>query len=91
MDELKSYLLENVRYVRGFLQEHLPKIKLIEPEGTYLLWLDFREYGFRMEELQHKMLYEAKLWLDEGTMFGEEGAGFMRVNIACPRATLKRQ
>lgn len=90
MDELKSYLLENLRYVRGFLQEHLPKIKLIEPEGTYLIWLDFREYGLSEEELQEKMLHEAKLWLDEGTMFGEEGAGFMRVNIACPRATLVR-
>ncbi len=90
MDELKSYLLENLRYVRGFLQEHLPKIKLIEPEGTYLIWLDFREYGLSEEELQEKMLHEAKLWLDEGTMFGEEGAGFMRVNIACPRVTLVR-
>ena len=90
MDELKSYLLENVRYVRGFLQEHLPKIKLIEPEGTYLLWLDFREYGLSTEELQRKMLHEAKIWLDEGTMFGEEGAGFMRVNIACPKVTLEK-
>ena len=90
MDELKSYLLENVRYVRTFLQEHLPKIKLIEPEGTYLLWLDFREYGLSTEELQRKMLHEAKIWLDEGTMFGEEGAGFMRVNIACPKVTLEK-
>lgn len=88
MDELKSYLLENVEYVRGFLQENLPKVKLIEPEGTYLIWLDFTEYGLSAEALEKKMLHEAKLWLDEGTMFGEEGAGFMRVNIACPRATL---
>lgn len=90
MDELKSYLLGNVEYVRSFLQENLPEVKLIEPEGTYLIWLDFREYGLSAEELQNKMLHEAKLWLDEGTMFGEEGAGFMRVNIACPKVTLER-
>lgn len=90
MDELKTYLRGNVDFVRMFLQEHLPKIKLIEPEGTYLIWLDFTEYEFSAEQLQHKMLYEAKLWLDEGTMFGEEGAGFMRVNIACPRVTIEK-
>lgn len=90
LEELNVYLKDNVDYVRSFLQEHLPKVHLIEPEGTYLIWLDFTEYGLSAEELQHKMLYEAKLWLDEGTMFGEEGAGFMRVNIACPRATLER-
>lgn len=90
MDELKSYLLGNVEYVRSFLQENLPEIKLIEPEGTYLIWLDFRGYGLSAEELQNKMLHEAKLWMDEGTMFGEEGAGFMRVNIACPRVTVER-
>jgi len=90
LDELKAYLYGNVEYVRLFLKEHLPKVRLIEPEGTYLIWLDFREYGLSSEELQHKMLHEAKIWLDEGTMFGEEGVGFMRVNIACPRSVLKR-
>lgn len=90
MKELKEYLLGNVEYVREFLQEHLPKVHLVEPEGTYLIWLDFTEYGFPAEELQQKMLHEAKLWLDEGTMFGEEGAGFMRVNIACPRSVLEK-
>ena len=90
LDELKAYLYGNVEYVRLFFKEHLPEVRLIEPEGTYLIWLDFREYGLSSEELQHKMLHEAKIWLDEGTMFGEEGVGFMRVNIACPRSVLKR-
>ena len=90
MEELRAYLLGNIEFVRGFLKVHLPKIKLIDPEGTYLIWLDFREYALSFEELQHKMLYEAKLWLDEGTMFGDEGAGFMRVNIACPRTILEK-
>ena len=88
MDELKEYLWENIVYVREFLKENLPKIRLVEPEGTYLVWLDFTAYDMTPEELEHKMLHEAKLWLDDGTMFGEEGAMFERVNIACPRSIL---
>ena len=88
MDELKKYLWENIAYVRTFLKENLPKVKLVEPEGTYLVWLDFTAYDMTPEELEHRMLHEAKIWLDDGTMFGEEGAMFERVNIACPRSIL---
>ena len=88
LDELKAYLWENIAYVREFLNDNLPKVKLVEPEGTYLVWLDFTAFHMTPEELEQKMHYEAKLWLDEGTMFGEEGAMFERVNIACPRSIL---
>lgn len=88
MDALKKYLWENVAYVREFLKDNLPKVKLVEPEGTYLVWLDFTAFDMTSEELEHKMLHEAKLWLDNGTMFGEGGAMFERVNIACPRSIL---
>ena len=88
MDELKKYLWENIAYVRTFLKENLPKVKLVEPEGTYLVWLDFTAYDMTPEELEHRMLHEAKIWLDDGIMFGEEGAMFERVNIACPRSIL---
>lgn len=88
MDELKKYLWENIAYVRTFLEENLPKVKLVEPEGTYLVWLDFTAYDMTPEELEHRMLHEAKIWLDDGIMFGEEGAMFERVNIACPRSIL---
>lgn len=90
MDELKEYLLGNLYFMRDFLKTNLPKVRFVEPEGTYLVWLDFSAYDMTPEELEHKMHHEAKLWLDEGTMFGEEGAMFERVNIACPRITLKR-
>lgn len=90
MDELKEYLLGNLNYLRDFLQNRLPKVRLIEPEGTYLVWLDFSAYDMMPEELEHKMRHEAKVWTDEGTMFGEEGAMFERVNIACPREILKK-
>lgn len=88
--ELKQYLFDNLKFLRGFLSEYMPKVKLIEPEGTYLVWLDFSACVESPEELKDKMLNEAKLWLDDGTMFGEEGACFERINIACPRATLIR-
>lgn len=89
LEELKLYLKANLDFVREFLKENLPQIKLIEPEGTYLIWLDFRELG--ISELERKDLIEnkAKLWLDAGTMFGKAGAGFERINIACPRKTLE--
>lgn len=88
LSELKKYLVDNLNFVRTYLKENLPKIHLIEPEATYLVWLDFRELG-SPDEVNNKIVNDAKLWLDRGEMFGESGAGFQRINIACPRATLK--
>ena len=90
MDELKEYLLGNLNFLREFLQTNLPKVRLIEPEGTYLVWLDFSAYDMTPEDLEQKMHFEAQVWTDEGVMFGEEGAMYERVNIACPRVTLKK-
>ena len=64
--------------------------QLIEPEGTYLLWLDCRELGLSVEELEHLVVDKANLWLDPGFIFGAVGEGFERINIACPRQTLKQ-
>lgn len=88
--ELREYLQENLTFIREFLNDHLPKVRLIEPEGTYLIWLDFRAYGLNKEELEKKIVQEAKLWIDAGTMFGEEGTGFERINIATPRVYLEK-
>lgn len=89
LDELKKYLLENIKYVDTFLKEKLPKIKLIYPEGTYLLWLDFNELNLPDDKIEELMLKKAKLWLDNGKMFGDSGKGFQRLNIAVPRKRLK--
>ena len=86
--ELKEYLKANLNFVKEYLKEYLPKIHLIEPEATYLIWLDMRELG-EADIVNEKIVNEAKLWLDRGEMFGDSGAGFQRINIACPRATLK--
>ena len=88
LNELKDYLLENINYVDTFLKEKLPKIKLIYPEGTYLLWLDFNELNLSDDKIEELMLNEAKLWLDNGIIFGNSGKGFQRMNMALPREKL---
>ena len=85
LEELLAYLSGNISLIREFLREKLPKIRLIEPEGTYLLWLDCTELGFSAGELDELVTHKAKLWLNRGDMFGQSGAGFERINIACPR------
>ena len=88
LDELKAYLVENLALARRFLEEELPRIRLVEPEGTYLIWLDCRALGLSDKELDDLMVYKAGLWLDAGTMFGAGGNGFQRINIACSRKVL---
>jgi cystathionine beta-lyase len=89
-EELMKYLSENIKYLRGFLKEYLSQIRLIEPEGTYLVWLDFRNLGLTEEEREELIVHKAGLWLDSGVMFGPAGEGFERINIACPRAILEK-
>lgn len=86
----KAYMRENLNYVRSFLAEHLPQIKLVEPEGTYFAWLDCSGLGLSKEELDVLIIHKAKLWLDSGAIFGDCAAQFQRVVLACPRATLQQ-
>ncbi|MGI6706145.1 MAG: MalY/PatB family protein [Clostridia bacterium] len=90
LEQLKSCLYENLQFIRRFLKEKLPQIRLIEPEGSYLIWLDFRGLGLNKEDLEDFIVNKAGLWLNAGDMFGREGEGFQRMNIACPRAILER-
>ena len=89
LDQLRAYLLENLNFLRTYLQEKIPQIHLVEPEGTYLVWLDCSELGISGKELDQFIVEKAGLWLDSGAMFGPSGSDFQRVNIACPRATLE--
>ena len=89
LTELLAYLEENNARTKTFLAQHLPKVRLVEPEGTYLLWLDFSAYGLSDKELNEKIIHEANLWLDDGPIFGAGGSGFQRINIACPWSTLE--
>jgi cystathionine beta-lyase len=89
LDQLKDYLAANLNYVRQFLKEQLPQIKLIEPQGTYLIWLDCSALNLSDRQLKELIVNKANLWLDDGYIFGKGGSGFQRINIACPRATLQ--
>lgn len=88
LDELLLYLEDNYRLASSFLAEHIPGIKLVEPEGTYLLWLGCRGLGFNDEELDSFIKEKARLLLEPGPIFGTGGSGFQRMNIACPRSRL---
>ncbi len=87
-EAMLEYVKGNIDFVREYLKNEMPEIKLIEPEGTYLLWLDFRALGLRERELEELIGKRAKVWLDRGSAFGNAGAGFERINVACPRKTL---
>lgn len=88
VDQLIEYLYANYLYMREFCSEYLPEFPVTVLEGTYLVWMECRQLGIPSEELERKLVAEAGLWLNAGTMYGTEGEGFMRWNIACPRATL---
>lgn len=90
LDELLVYLQGNVDLLRQFLAERLPTVKLVEPQGTYLAWLDFSATGLTEADRRERIVQRAKLWLDEGAMFGVGGEQFERINLACPRAVLAK-
>lgn len=84
-----DYIRQNIEFTKGFFEQKMPKVKMTEPEGTYLVWLDFRELNLTNQELEDLIIKKAGLWLDSGVIFGESGKGFQRINVACPRAALK--
>lgn len=90
LEGVLAYIKANAEFTRAYLQEHLSRVKMTKLEGTYLVWLDFRDYGLTDKELDEKILNQAGLWLDSGAVFGKCGEGFQRINIACPRKTLQQ-
>ena len=83
------YLQENINFIRDYLHREIPSVTLVEPEGTYLVWLNFQELDLDAKELEQFLSQEAQLALNSGYWFGREGAGFARMNIACPREILQ--
>ena len=88
--DCKAYMRENLNYVRAYLEENLPQIKLVEPEGTYFAWLDCSGLNLSKEELDDLIIHKAKLWLDSGAIFGDCAAQFQRVVLACPKTTVEQ-
>jgi cysteine-S-conjugate beta-lyase len=89
LDALLTYLQENIDYVSSYIQTHLPALRVIRPEATYLVWIDCRQLGLTEQQLKQLLLEKGKIAVEFGSKFGEEGKGFIRMNVACPRKTLK--
>jgi cystathionine beta-lyase len=83
------YLEENLNYVDQRIKNELPNVRLFKPEGTYLLWLSFKKYGFEGRELERLLINKAKVALDPGIWFGELYSSYARLNIGCSRELLK--
>ena len=88
-DSVKSYIWENILFAKNYIEENASQIKVLVPEGTYLLWLDFSKTGLSDSEINDRVLNKAKVWLDRGSMFGKEGEKFQRINCATPRIILE--
>ena len=88
LDALLKYIKGNIDYTDKFIRENLEGVKLVPMEATYLAWLDFNGTGLSSEQVDSLVLRKAKLWLNSGSKFGKTGAGFQRLNLACPRSTL---
>ncbi|MBR6346549.1 MAG: pyridoxal phosphate-dependent aminotransferase [Bacteroidales bacterium] len=86
LDELRAYIFENERIARDFLTSRLPRVGVPPLEGTYLMWLDCRSYGLNSDQLAKHLMERSKLVLSAGSIYGDAGDGFMRLNLACPRA-----
>lgn len=89
VEKLIDYLESNLEFLNNYIDKKIPELEVIQPEGTFLVWIDFNGLKMSNKELEQFMLNEAKLWLDEGYIFGKAGSGFERIVIACPREILK--
>ena len=90
LEQCLAYIQGNIDYIDDFLKTHTPKIKAMRPQASYLVWLDCRELGLTHDELNDFFASKAGLALNDGEMFGKEGAGFMRLNAGCPRSVLEQ-
>lgn len=90
LEQLKEYLEGNYRYLKDFFAEHLPRFPVLPLEGTYLVWIDCRSLEETSEKIAERLLSRGKLQVNHGSLYGKSGEGFIRLNIACPRSTLKK-
>ncbi len=88
LSEMMNYVQENYRELESYFSDHLPRVRVMRPEATYLVWLDFRDYGMNDKELSKFMVERAKVGLNNGGRFGRPGDGFMRINLGAPRSVV---
>lgn len=85
---MHSYVRDNIDHVKRYVKENMPGVTVVDGEGTYLVWLNFKNTGIDAEELDRRIIHDAKLWLDSGRIFGAVGKGFQRINVAAPRSVI---
>ena len=90
LEELKTYLYDNYLYLKSFIETELPFVKVTPLEATYLVWMDFSATGHSSQIIAENLMEKEWLWVNKGTMYGANGEGFIRLNIACPRALLEK-
>lgn len=90
LDQVLAYIEENRDYATDRIGKNLPKLTVNHPDGTYFLWVDFNAYGLSKEELEKFLIDEAGVWFNQGYIFGTQGEGFVRINIACPKSLLEK-
>lgn len=88
-NHVMEYIKSNIEFTKEYVRENLPGVKVVDGEGTYLVWLDFRDTGIDVKELDRRIIHEAKLWLDSGKIFGSIGEGFQRINVATQRSVVE--
>ena len=88
VDEMNAYIWDNIMYLKEFLKERMPQVKMVEPDSTYLMWLDFRAWGMDCEQID-AFFRSAGVALNKGSTYGEDAEGFMRLNVACTREVLE--
>lgn len=89
LDEMLEYVQDNLEFVNRYLKENMPEVVAIKPQASFLLWLDFRRLGLDQQQLMDLLLDKAHVALNDGSMFGAEGTGFMRLNVGTPRCVLR--
>lgn len=90
LDQVVAYIQENIDFAEAYLKENIPAIRMIRPQASYLIFLDCRGLGLNQEALKDFFANDVRLALNDGAMFGKEGEGFMRINVACPRSLLQK-
>ena len=90
LSQLIRYLQQNIAFVKDFINSNMPCLELLEPEATFLLWVDFRKTGLDDKTVRKLLLEEAQVGLSNGILFGKDGEGFQRINIGCPRSMLEK-
>ena len=90
LDQALEYIQKNIDFVENYLKENIPQIKVIKSEATFLMWLDCRDLNLTQKELVNLFVNKAKLALNDGTVFGKEGEGFMRLNVSTPLSNIEK-